>query len=56
MRKVYVEVKVKLIIQAEEGVDINDVIQEMDCDFTSTIEGADIIDTGIIDHEVTDSK
>ena len=56
MRKVYVEVKVRLIIQAEEGVDINDVIQEMDYDFESTTPGAGILEAEILEHEITDSK
>ena len=56
MRKIYVNVITRLIIQANEGVDIDDVLSEMDYDFTSTTEGAEIIDTEITDQEVTDSK
>ena len=56
MRKVYVKVEVKLIIQAEEGVSIDDVISEMDYDFTSQTDNAEIVDTEIQDHEVLDSK
>jgi hypothetical protein len=56
MRKVYVEVKTRLIIQADEDTEIADVISEMDYDFTSQTDGADIVDTEIRDFEVTDSK
>ena len=56
MRKVYIDVKVKLIIYADEGIDIDEVIQEMDYNFTSDTEGADIDYTEIMDYEITDSK
>ena len=56
MRKVYVNVTVQLIICANDGVEICDVIEEMDYNFTSQTTGATIEDTEILDHEVTDSK
>ena len=56
MRKTYVTVTVKLQINADEGVDINEVLSEMDYSFKSTTEGADIEDTCIEDTEITDSK
>ncbi len=56
MRKVIVELKVKLIIEVDEGVDISNVISEMDYDFTSTMDSANIVDTEILEHVVTDSK
>jgi hypothetical protein len=40
----------------EDGIEINDVIQELDYDFKSNTENADIVDTEIVDHEVIDSK
>lgn len=55
-RKVTVEVKVKLTINMDEGVDVSEVINELDYNFTSNTDAADIEDTEIIDHEVTDSK
>jgi hypothetical protein len=55
-RKVYVGVKVRLIINMEEGVSVDDVINEMDYKFSSNNDGADIVDSEIIDFEVTDSK
>jgi len=56
MSKVYVELKVKLIIRTEPGVDISDVISDMDYHFESATKDADIEDTEIIDYEITDSK
>ena len=55
-RKVYVDVTVRLIINADEGIEICDVISELDYNFTSQTEGAEIEDTEITNHEVTDSK
>jgi ribosomal protein L12E/L44/L45/RPP1/RPP2 len=56
MRKVTVEVKVKLLIHADEGKDISEVINEMGYEFVYTEPGADIIDSEIVDYEVTDSR
>jgi len=56
MRKVFVEVKVKLIINMDEGIDLDDVISEMEYDFSDTTTHADIEDTEILDYEITDSK
>jgi hypothetical protein len=56
MRKVYIETKIRLIIQLEEGILVDDVIQEMDYNFTSMTTGADIIDTEIEDYNIVDSK
>lgn len=53
-RKVFVEVKARLVIDADEGVEISDVISEMK--FVSQIDEADIVDSEILNHEVTDSK
>ena len=55
-RKVYVDVKVRLVINAEEEILISDVIQEMDYNFTSKIDGAEIIENEIEEYEITDSK
>ena len=56
MRKTYVTVTVKLLINADEGVDINEFLNEMDYSFKSATEGADIVDSSIEDTEITDSK
>jgi hypothetical protein len=55
-RKIYVEVKVRLIIRADEGVEVSEIIQEMDYNFVDKTGKADIEDMEIRDFEVTDSK
>jgi len=40
----------------EEGIDVDDVISEMDYEFNSRTEGVDFEDTEIRDYEVKDSK
>lgn len=55
-RKVVVEIKVKLLIRADEGQEISEVIDEMDYSFEDTTGGADIEDTEILDYEITDSR
>lgn len=55
-RKVYVEVKVKLIINMNEGIEVDEVINEMDYNFNSNTLGADMYDYSIEDYEVVDSK
>ncbi len=55
-RKVYVDVKVRLIIDQEDGVETSEVIQELDYDFTDSTGKAEILSTEIQDYEVKDSK
>jgi hypothetical protein len=56
MRKVYVEVKVKLILNMDDGIEVSEVMDEMDYNFAPNTTGVDIEDTEIKDYEVTDSK
>lgn len=55
-RKVYVEVKAKIIMRMDEGVDVSDVISNMDYSFSSPTDACDFEDTEILDFEVIDSK
>ena len=55
-RKVYVEIKTRLIINMDDGVELDEVIAEMDYNFESNTIGADIVDMVIRDYEVQDSK
>jgi len=56
MRKVTVELKLRLIINADEGMEIGTIIDEMDYDFTYNFGLADIKDIEILDYEIIDSK
>ena len=55
-RKVYVEVKTRLIIDQDDGVETSEIIENMEYEFVSTDNRADIVDTEITEWEVTDSK
>ena len=55
-RKIYATLILKVIINVEEGIDVDNVISEMDYDFTSNTDGAEILDTEINGYEITDSK
>jgi hypothetical protein len=57
-RKVYVEVKTRLVINLEDDETVENVIQEMDYDFSYSPDDAEnrIVDTEILDYEVTNSK
>jgi hypothetical protein len=55
-RKVFIEVKVKLVVNLDEGIEVSKFMEEVDYNFTSTLIEADVEDTEILDYEVTDSK
>lgn len=55
-RRVVVEVKVKLIIDVEEGTSIDNIINNMDYEFTHADEQATIVDSEIVDFNIIDSK
>jgi hypothetical protein len=55
-RKIYVEVKVRLIIRADEGVEVGQIVNEMEYNFSDTTGKADIEDSEVCGFEVTDRK
>ena len=55
-RKVYIDVKVRLIIDMEEGESVSGVMENMDYGFHPNPNQADLVDEEIKDWEVTDSK
>lgn len=55
-RKVSLVVKVKMTIVADEGAEIEDLVNEMDYNFKDTTGKMDIEDTEILDWEATDSR
>ena len=55
-RKVYVEVTSRLIIHMDEGIEVSEVMENMDYNFTYVEDRAEIVDTEIRDWEVKDSK
>lgn len=52
MKKIDVIVKVKVTLKLRKGVDLEDVVNEMDYNFSSTTDGANVYDTTIEDFEV----
>ena len=56
MRKVYVDVSVRLVLNMDDDVEVGDVINLMEYDFSDTTTQADIIDSEITGFEVVDSK
>ena len=56
MSKVYIEVKVRLIVNVDSGAEVSEIIDEMDYDFSDTTGKATVEDMEILNYEVTDSK
>ena len=56
MRKVYVDVTIRLIMNVEDGVSIGDVMGEMDYEFNPLDETAEVVDTEMTMFDVIDSK
>ena len=56
MRKVTVKLEMRLMMSVNEGVEISDIVNELDYQINDTTTAADILDTEITDFEVVDSK
>jgi hypothetical protein len=56
MSKVYVEVKVRLVLDVYPGVEVSEVVNELDYSFKSMTDTAMVLDTEILDYNVVDSK
>jgi hypothetical protein len=55
-RIVHVDVQVHLVLSIDEGIEVGEVIDEMEYHFRDTTTQANIVDTEILDYEVVDSK
>jgi hypothetical protein len=56
MRKVTVKLEMNVVMLVDEGVEISEVVNELDCNVNDTTTAADILDTEITGYEVVDSK
>lgn len=56
MKKVHVNLTVHLYLKMEEDAKLDDIINELDYDFTDTTGDATVEDTEIRDFEVEDSR
>jgi len=56
MRKVTVKLEMRIVMSVDEGVEISNIVNELDYQINDTTTTADILDTEITDFEVQDSK
>ena len=56
MRKVTLQLEMRVVLLVDEGVEISDVVNELDYTVNDTTTAADILDTEISGYEVVDSK
>lgn len=56
MRKVYLIVHCEVIIEAEEGISISEIMDEMDYNFISQTDNVAVADTEMLDYDIIDSK
>ena len=56
MRKVTINMQVKLVMLVDEGTEVSEIINELDFNFADTTTKATIEDTTIEDFEVVDSR
>ena len=56
MRKVTIKLELRVVMSVDEGIEIADVVNQLDYQVSDTTTTADILDTEITDYEVVDSK
>ena len=56
MRKVTIKLEMRIVMSVDEGVEISEVVDELDYQVNDTTTAADILDTEITGYEVVDSK
>ena len=56
MRKVTVKLEMHLVMLVDKGIEISDVVNELNYEVQDTTTAADILDTEITGYEVVDSK
>ena len=56
MRKVTLKLQMRVVMAVDEGVEIADIVNELDYHVGDTTTAADILDTEIVDYEIEDSK
>ena len=56
MRKVTLKLEMRVVMSVNEGIEISDVVDELDYHIHDTTTTADILDTEITDYEIIDSK
>ena len=56
MRKITIKLEMHIVMSVDEGIEISEVVSELDYQVNDTTTAADILDTEIIGYEVVDSK
>lgn len=56
MKKITVELKLRILIHADEDSNLTDLINELEIDVQDTTGEADIIDTEVLDFEIQDAR
>jgi hypothetical protein len=56
MKKVHATVTVHLYVDVEEGISLNDVVNELDYHFADTTDMARIVDTHISDFDIVEEE
>ena len=56
MRKVTIKLEMRVVMLVNEGVEISEIVNELDYSVNDTTTTADILDTEITGYEVVDSK
>ena len=55
MRKVTIKLEMRVVMSVNEGVEISEVVNELDYQINDTTTAADVLDTEITGYEVVDS-
>ena len=55
MRKVTIKLAMRVVMSVDEGIEISQVVDELDYQINDTTTAADILDTEITGYEVVDS-
>ena len=56
MRKVTLQLGMRVVLLVDEGVEISEVVNELDYTVNDTTTTADVLDTEITGYEIVDSK
>ena len=56
MRKVTLQLTMRVVLSVDEGVEIAEIVSELDYQINDTTTKADILDTEITDYEIIDSE
>ena len=55
MRKVTIKLEMRVVMSVNEGIEISEVVNELDYEINDTTTAADVLDTEITNYEVVDS-